>query len=170
MQFHLSNHYSLFQMGNSRSKKAPLEPISLEPVSLATHHKGNITGGEGDGPSDYSFPYRYNCLFCHPDLMDNNASNSTINFSNADGEVIKRRRSCTDVPCLLIFGAFLAAWTGIAVIAISNGDIHKWVLGTIFNYINSICIASHILDQTDELQSSAPEKSVGHLVDFLGLC
>ena len=141
MHFHLSNHYTFLQMGNSRSKKAPLEPISLEPVSLARHHKGNVTGGEGDGPSDYSFPYRYNCLFCHPDLMDNNASNSTINFSNADGEVIKRKRSCTDVPCLLIFGAFLAAWTGIAVIAISNGDINKWVLGSIYN-MNSISIAS----------------------------
>jgi len=94
-------------MGNSRSKKAPLEPISLEPVSLARHHKGNIAGGEGDGPSDYSFPY-----------------------SNADGDVIKRERSCTDVPCLLIFGAFLAAWTGIAVIAVSNGDINKALLPT----------------------------------------
>ena len=63
-----------------------------------------------------------------------------INFSNADGEVIKRKRSCTDVPCLLIFGAFLAAWTGIAVIAVSNGDINKWVLGATYNYINSLAL------------------------------
>ena len=80
--------------------------------------------------------------------------------------MIKREHSCTDVPCLLIFGAFLAAWTGIAVIAVSNGDINKWVLGATYNYINSICIASHILDQTDVIQSSAPENSDGHLFCF----
>ena len=82
--------------------------------------------------------------------------------------MIKRKHSCTDVPCLLIFGAFLAAWTGIAVIAVSNGDIDKWVLDNL-QYMNSICIAAHILKQTDEIQSSAREKSVGHLIDFLGL-
>ena len=47
--------------------------------------------------------------------------------SNADGEVIERRRSCTDVLCLLIFVAFLVAWAGLGVFAVSKGDISRFV-------------------------------------------
>ena len=49
------------------------------------------------------------------------------NYSNTDEEVFKRQHSCTDVPCLLIFGAFLAAWTALGVIAFSKGDITRFV-------------------------------------------
>ena len=48
------------------------------------------------------------------------------NYSNTDEEVFKRQHSCTDVPCLLIFGAFLAAWTSLGVIAFSKGDITRF--------------------------------------------
>ena len=49
------------------------------------------------------------------------------NYSNTDEEVFKRQHSCTDVPCLLIFGAFLAAWIALGVIAFSKGDITRFV-------------------------------------------
>ena len=52
---------------------------------------------------------------------------SYIFCSNADGEVITRRRSCTDILCLLIFVAFLLAWAGLGVFALSKGDISRWV-------------------------------------------
>ena len=56
------------------------------------------------------------------------------NYSNTDEEVFKRQHSCTDVPCLLIFGAFLAAWTALGVIASSKGDITRFVQGDLFNW------------------------------------
>ena len=49
------------------------------------------------------------------------------NYSNTDEEVFKRQHSCTDVPCLLIFGAFLAAWTALGLIAFLTGDITRFV-------------------------------------------
>ena len=49
------------------------------------------------------------------------------NYSNTDEVVFKRQHSCTDVPCLLIFGAFLAAWTALGVIAFSKGEITRFV-------------------------------------------
>ena len=54
--------------------------------------------------------------------------------SNTDEEVFKRQHSCTDVPCLLIFGAFFAAWTALGVIAFSKGDITRFVQGDFFNW------------------------------------
>lgn len=41
-----------------------------------------------------------------------------------------RSRSCTDVPCLLLFLVFLAAWIFIAIYAWRNGDINKLVVPT----------------------------------------
>lgn len=41
-----------------------------------------------------------------------------------------RKRSCTDVPCLLLFLAFLGAWAFIAQYAIRNGDLNKLVVPT----------------------------------------
>ena len=56
-------------------------------------------------------------------LPESNAGN----YSNTDEGVLKGQHSCTDVPCLLIFGAFLAAWTALGVIAFSKGDITRFV-------------------------------------------
>ncbi|KAM7363295.1 choline transporter-like 2 isoform 1-T5 [Cochliomyia hominivorax] len=41
-----------------------------------------------------------------------------------------RKRSCTDVPCLLLFLVFLGAWIFIAIYAWRNGDINKLVVPT----------------------------------------
>lgn len=37
----------------------------------------------------------------------------------------QRDRSCTDVPCLILFALFLAGWGFIAQYAINNGDLNK---------------------------------------------
>ena len=41
-----------------------------------------------------------------------------------DGRPTKKRR-CTDVVCLALFGAFLGAWGFVAYIAYSQGDVNK---------------------------------------------
>lgn len=41
-----------------------------------------------------------------------------------------RKRSCTDVPCLLLFLVFLAAWGFIALYAWRSGDLNKLVVPT----------------------------------------
>lgn len=41
-----------------------------------------------------------------------------------------RKRSCTDVPCLLLFLVFLGAWIFIAIYAWRNGDLNKLVVPT----------------------------------------
>ncbi|XP_043653901.1 choline transporter-like 2 [Drosophila teissieri] len=42
----------------------------------------------------------------------------------------QRDRSCTDVPCLLLFALFLAGWAFIAQYAIKNGDLNKLLVPT----------------------------------------
>lgn len=41
-----------------------------------------------------------------------------------------RKRSCTDVPCLLLFLVFLGAWAFVAQYALRNGDLNKLVVPT----------------------------------------
>ena len=101
-------------MGNKSSKKAPPEPTA-PPLPLEV----NPAVGVGLDEKDYGKPYRffpyeffYAYIFC----------------SNADGEVIERRRSCTDILCFLIFVAFLVAWAGLGVFALSKGDISRFAL------------------------------------------
>ena len=102
-------------MGNKSSKKAPPEPTA-PPLPLEV----NLAVDVGLGEKDYGKPYRflpyyelfYAYIFC----------------SNADGEVIERRRSCTDILCFLIFVAFLVAWAGLGVFALSKGDISRFAL------------------------------------------
>ncbi|KAH8381232.1 hypothetical protein KR093_000099 [Drosophila rubida] len=42
----------------------------------------------------------------------------------------QRDRSCTDVPCLIIFLLFLAGWAFIAQYALKNGDLNKLMVPT----------------------------------------
>ncbi|KAH8420714.1 hypothetical protein KR222_002885 [Zaprionus bogoriensis] len=42
----------------------------------------------------------------------------------------QRDRSCTDVPCLILFALFLAGWAFIAHFAIRNGDLNKLTVPT----------------------------------------
>ncbi|XP_017472269.1 PREDICTED: CTL-like protein 2 [Rhagoletis zephyria] len=57
-----------------------------------------------------------------------------------------RNRSCTDVPCLLIFIIFLAGWGFIAQYAVRNGDLNKLVVPT--DSFNRKCgIDSSVLDK-----------------------
>ena len=103
-------------MGNKNSKKAPPEPTA-PPLPLEV----NPAVGVGLDEKDYGKPYRFlpyfEVFFMH-----------TCFCSNADGEVIERRRSCTDILCFLIFVAFLVAWAGLGVFALSKGDISRFAL------------------------------------------
>ncbi|XP_018804709.1 PREDICTED: CTL-like protein 2 isoform X1 [Bactrocera latifrons] len=57
-----------------------------------------------------------------------------------------RNRSCTDVPCLLIFILFLGGWGFIAQYAVRNGDLNKLVVPT--DSFNRKCgIDSSVLDK-----------------------
>ncbi|XP_075150087.1 choline transporter-like 2 [Haematobia irritans] len=57
-----------------------------------------------------------------------------------------RKRSCTDVPCLLVFLVFLGAWVFIAQYALRNGDLNKLVVPT--DSFNKKCgIDSGVLDK-----------------------
>lgn len=58
---------------------------------------------EDNGGQDYGQPYKFEADFSGP----------------------IRRRSCTDVLCLLLFLAFLGGWGFVAYFGISNGDINK---------------------------------------------
>ncbi|XP_073818693.1 choline transporter-like 2 [Musca autumnalis] len=57
-----------------------------------------------------------------------------------------RKRSCTDVPCLLVFLVFLGAWAFVAQYAYRNGDLNKLVVPT--DSFNRKCgIDSGVLDK-----------------------
>lgn len=57
-----------------------------------------------------------------------------------------RKRSCTDVPCLLLFLVFIGAWAFIAVYAWRNGDLNKLVVPS--DSFNKKCgIDSGVLDK-----------------------
>ena len=43
---------------------------------------------------------------------------------------IEKKRSCTDVICLLLFIAFLGAWGAVAFFGIQGGDIDKVIYPT----------------------------------------
>ena len=101
-------------MGNKSSKKAPPEPTA-PPLPQEV----NPAVGVGLYEKDYCKPYRF---------LPYEFLNANIFCSNADGEVIVRRRSCTDIFCLLIFVAFLVAWAGLGVFALSKGDISRFTL------------------------------------------
>ncbi|EDV94450.1 choline transporter-like 2 [Drosophila grimshawi] len=58
----------------------------------------------------------------------------------------QRNRSCTDVPCLILFALFLGGWVFIARYAINNGDLDKLMVPT--DTFNQKCgIDSNVLNK-----------------------
>jgi len=45
-------------------------------------------------------------------------------------DVIQKKRSCTDIPCLLLFIAFLCGWGSVAFYGLHNGNISKVIYPT----------------------------------------
>jgi len=51
-------------------------------------------------------------------------------FEESHVSAIKRKRSCTDIACLLLFFAFLCGWGAVAFLGFKGGDINKVIYPT----------------------------------------
>ena len=80
-------------------KKGKTAPADLSPPPRYTE-----TDQDGNGEEvDYGKPYAFEPDFSGP----------------------IKKRSCTDVLCLVLFLAFLGGWAFVAAFGITNGDISK---------------------------------------------
>ena len=64
-----------------------------------------------------------------PALMDKDDSYGE-SYRDDGNNPIKKKRSCTDVICLLLFFVFLGGWGVVAFFGIQGGDIDKVIYPT----------------------------------------
>ena len=66
-----------------------------------------------------------NCSSCKDEPEDPNYPNGKPFQHEPNWEGPVKKRSCTDVICLLLFLVLLGAWGFVAFLAFSEGDINK---------------------------------------------
>ncbi len=84
-----------------KRKTGPGDPDP--PPSYVDHNGASAVDERDDGGPDYGQPYKFDPDFSGP----------------------VKKRSCTDVICLLIFIAFLGGWGFVAFMGMTTGDINK---------------------------------------------
>jgi len=96
-------------------------------------NKDSKTHPADEEPHQYDHNYGYEHYDQHRDYDTNWHPDKDYGkpiYPEPGTDVIQKKRSCTDIPCLLLFIAFLCGWGSVAFYGLYNGNISKVIYPT----------------------------------------